>query len=184
MTEDRAQFNQSRELLIGIINAQPGISFGELEKITGLNDGTLRYHLGYLEKADLISSRKVGRMRLYHTFDISNRKTSIESRLTLDQKRILNLIKRNPGIGSSEILNNVNLSRKGLVNIIQKLRKVSLVFEVQNGNETGFEYVTRERMVEELQLELVERLLTGKNDQATFMRLKKWIEEHEIETES
>ncbi len=184
MTEEIIQYSRARELLIGFINGKPGISFGELKTISELNEGTLRYHLGYLEKADLISSRKVGRRRLYHTFDISNKNTSIESRLTLEQKRVLNLIKRKPGMGSREIRNSVNISRRGLANIIRKLREESLIFELQSGNGKAYEYVTRARMLEELQLELVEKLLKGKIDQATFMRMKKWIEEHETESGS
>ena len=64
-------------------------------------------------------------------------------------------------------------------NIIRKLKKEHLIWEVENGNGIGFEYITRERLVEEMLLDLVDKLLKGKIDQGTFMRIKTWLEERE-----
>ena len=171
--------NQTRDILVEYIRGKPGISFGELMSFSRMNEGTLRYHLRYLEKLDFISSKKVGRRRLYHACNISNKKTFEESRLTIDQMRVIKLIMRKPGIKPKEILDMVDLSRKGLLKIINKLKKDHMIFEVENGNGVGYEYITRERLVEELLLELVDKLLTGKIDQPTFMRMKKWIEERD-----
>ena len=167
--------HQTRELLLESIKERPGISFSRLMRALNLNEGTLRYHLRYLERKDLISSKKEGAKRVYFS-SLSSSAGVYKADLTRDQTRVLNVIRRNPGIGQKGILGYTELSRKGLKNIIQRLKKDHLIWELENGNGLGYEVITRKRLKEEMLIELAEKFLKDEIDQTTFLDLKEWID--------
>lgn len=169
--------HQTRELLLENIKDRPGISFSKLMRLLNINEGTLRYHLNYLERKELITSKKEGAKRLYFNSLSSAYGGEGRDDLTRDQTRVYNIIRKYPGIKPKEILDRSELSRKGLRNILQKLQNEHLIWEVENGNGAGYEIVTRKRLMEEMLLDLAEKFLKGDIDRPTFLHLKDWIEE-------
>jgi len=169
--------HHTREVLLKQIKERPGITFSKLMSLLDLNEGTLRYHLNYLEREERIRSKKEGVNRIFFT-SVSSPSTrpGIED-LRIDQKRVLNIIQRYPGIRSNDILGSTDLSRKVLITILNRLKRDHLIWEVENGNGIGYELITRERLLEEMLLDVVESFLRGKIDQSNFIRLKEWIEE-------
>jgi predicted transcriptional regulator len=174
MTE--ATEHETREILLEHIRDRPGIAFSRLMSLLDLNEGTLRYHLNYLERKELVVSKKEGVKRVYFTSHLSNIGPAWRADLTKDQNRVLCLIRKHPGIKPREILASTELSRNGLRNIIVKLKKEHMIWEVENGSGPGYELITRERLIEEMLLDLVDRFLNGEIDQSTFLHLKEWIE--------
>lgn len=168
----------TRERLLESIRDRPGVSFSKLMRALNLNEGTLRYHLHYLERRDLISSKKHGTKRVYFSSVSPSTRESI-SELTREQTRVLNVIRRYPGIGAKEILGCTDLSRKGLKQIILKLERDRLIWVTDNGKGPGYEVITRKRIKEEMLVELAERFLKDDIDQATFHHLRQWLEENE-----
>ena len=170
--------HRTRELLLEAIRDTPGVSFGRLMISLRLNEGTLRYHLSYLERKELVYSRKEGRRRVYFTSACPELSLDVERGLSREQRRVLNLIKESPGIGHHEILSYLNINRKDLKGIIRKLESEKLIWEVENGNGVCYEYITRERLVNEILLDLVERFLKGEIDQTTFLNIKRWLDDN------
>jgi hypothetical protein len=64
-----------------------------------------------------------------------------------------------------------------LITILKKFKRDHLIWEVENGKGIGYELITRERLLEEMLLDVVESFLKGEIDQSTFIRMKEWIEE-------
>lgn len=171
--------HRTRELLLERIKEVPGISFGNLMKSLDLNEGTLRYHLTYLERKELIYSRKSGRKRIYYTSVCPGFSMDIKRDLTKDQRRVLNLIRKSPGMSQNEILSSINIYKKDLKGIIEKLVGDHLIWEVENGNGICYEYITKEKLVNEIILDLVERFLKGEIEQTTFLKIKQWLDDNE-----
>lgn len=168
--------HRTRERLLESIKDRPGVSFSKLMRALNLNEGTLRYHLRYLERKDLISSKRLGTKRVYFSSASPTAMGTI-TELTREQTRVLNVIRKYPGIGSKDILRSTELSRKGLKQIILKLKREHLIWEIKNGNGLGYEVITRMRMKEEMLVDLAERFLKDEIDQSTFIHLKEWMEE-------
>ncbi|MDK2948287.1 MAG: hypothetical protein PWQ63_1447 [Methanolobus sp.] len=51
--------NSCREIVFNTIKFMPGISFSEIVRESGINRGTLRYHITIMEKEKLIESHKI-----------------------------------------------------------------------------------------------------------------------------
>ncbi|MDG6223989.1 MAG: ArsR family transcriptional regulator [Candidatus Thermoplasmatota archaeon] len=169
----------TRDRLIERIRDRPGLSFSDLMRAMNLNEGTLRYHLNYLEKRKIIRSRKEGVRRLYFATILSPTLYVQNTDLSREDKRVLTLIRHHPGIKPSDILSMFGLTHNDLNRIVHKLKRERFIWEVENGNGIGLEVITRKRLIEEIMLDIIERFLKGDIDQNTFMRLKSWIEEEE-----
>lgn len=177
MAEIAGTDHQTRDELLSYIMDRPGVSFSRLMNSLKLNEGTLRYHLNYLEKKELIRSRKEGRRRLYF-YSLSE--SSIEGGneiLGRYHKRVLTIIRRSPGIGFKDIMGSLDLAKKEVKSILKTLEREHLVWSVENRNGLGFEVVTREKLIKEMLYDLLERFLKGEIDQTTFLRLREWLEE-------
>lgn len=57
---------EARKRVFDAIKENPGIHMRGLERKTGIPMGTLRYHLRYLEKHDMISEKRSGRLVTYY----------------------------------------------------------------------------------------------------------------------
>ncbi|MBN1539172.1 MAG: hypothetical protein JW939_03435 [Candidatus Thermoplasmatota archaeon] len=170
--------HDTRELLLDRIRETPGISFGALMRSLELNEGTLRYHLTYLERKELIYSRKKGRRRVYFTSACPSLSSGVHRKLTREQRRVLNLIKESPGIDQGSLLSSMNIHKKDLRGIITKLQDEHLIWEIENGNGVSYEYITREKLVNEILLDLVERFLKGEIDRNAFLSIKRWLDDN------
>ena len=110
-------------LLTQILN-NPGIHHNELLRSCNLNKGQLQWHLDTLLKHSIIKKEKHGQYTIY--FPITSSREAIEafknqfskSKTTLE---VLNTVKNNPGINSTEISRILNLSRNSIKYHIDKL---------------------------------------------------------------
>ena len=94
------------------IKLNPGITFSEIKRSTGLKNGSTAYHLNRLEKERIINSVRDG---LFRRFYLSNIKISeVPTRLTQIQHRILGQIYENPGIEINELSKKLSISRQNL----------------------------------------------------------------------
>lgn len=124
-----------------------------------------------------MKSRKEGKRRLYFVTSVSIDKTG--KKLNLDQRRILNIIKENPGTNMNDLLNMSNVNKKGLRYIVNKLKDERLIWEVENGRGIGYEFITRDRLIQEIKFDLIEELLRGEIDEETFLKLVERLEKKE-----
>ena len=84
MDEDFSGMLDSRKRLLGIIRKKPGIHFRELQRQADMAFGEVEYHLGVLEKTDVITKA----IESYHT-----RYYPVDE-LTSDEKEIMGLLRQ------------------------------------------------------------------------------------------
>lgn len=116
--------NENRLNLITKILNNPGIHHNELLRRCNLNKGQLQWHLDTLLKHSIIKKEKHGQYVIY--FPITSSTEAIEafknqftkSKTTLE---VLNTVKNNPGVNSTEVSQILNLSRNSIKYHIDKL---------------------------------------------------------------
>jgi predicted transcriptional regulator len=156
----------------------PGVSYITLKNIYNLTAGTLRYHLEYLEKADRIMVDIENGKRCYypkrHEVALSGQVASnqVRSNLNKTQQKILNAIKKQPGITQKELIKKTKLSRIRISYNINKFIDLGFVKKSNNGKHVMYEYMTDELLRSEMLLRLTMRLLNKEIDEETFNKLK------------
>lgn len=123
-----------RGQIYGFIKTNPGVHYNQILRKVGVKNGTLSYHLGVLEKTELIQSRREGlKYRVFYPTGMSFPKSE-RFRLTALQIQIIDSLRRQPGITQKELARlleqkpqtiNYNmkvLDQANLVNIVKKGR--------------------------------------------------------------
>jgi predicted transcriptional regulator len=122
--------NENRLNILREILNNPGIHQNELLRQCDLNKGQLKWHLDVLLKHRIIKKEKFGQYLIY--FPITTSTESIEDFKNLLLKsetssKIYELIKKSPGISSSEISKKINLARNTVKYHIDKLSERNLI---------------------------------------------------------
>lgn len=134
-----------RGQIYGFIKTNPGVHYNQILRKVGVKNGTLSYHLGVLEKTELIQSRREGlKYRVFYPTGMNFPKAE-RFRLTDLQIRILDSIKSQPGLTQKEIARQLGqkpqtinynikvLDQAGLVSVLKEGRKTTC-FPVENGD--------------------------------------------------
>ena len=130
--------NENRLSIINQILRNPGIHHNELLRNCDLQKGQLQWHLNVLLKYNVIKKEKYRHFTIYFpittSFDANEYLENLitKSKTTLE---ILNIIKENPGVNSSEIARILSLSRNTIKYHIDKLSKEKLVKLTKKGRE-------------------------------------------------
>ena len=113
LQKDTLADDPTRQNLLRIIYAEPGANFTQLKKKLGLHNGTLAHHLHILENHKTITSHTSGRQRLFFPFGSESRINISNSLITnITQKKIITIVKDNPGITQSMISQQLKVSRQ------------------------------------------------------------------------
>jgi len=130
--------NENRLSIINQILRSPGIHHNELLRNCDLQKGQLQWHLDVLLKYNVIKKEKYGQFTIYFPITTSfDAKEYLENLITKSKttSEILNIIKENPGINSSEIARILSLSRNTIKYHIDKLSEEKLVKLTRKGRE-------------------------------------------------
>ena len=173
--------HDTQRLIVSYVTANPGISFPALEGMLGINRSTLRYHTDRLERAGLIHSRKesgqkcfyAGRMDVVATVSPGLNLNT----LTKEQRRVLRLVRDNPGISKKAIGRITRINKNTLTYTLRKLQDRNLIWKVREGRKTGYEYKSREVLRSEMFKLLLKKFVENEIDQDTFLRLKEELDE-------
>ena len=101
--------------------------------------------------------------------------------LNKNQKRILNMIKNEPGITRTQLLKRTRLNRKTLSYNVDRLIEQDRIWKVKTNNGVGYEYITKEKLQKEIYNRLLMKLLSDEIDEETFLRVKKKLEKMDTE---
>jgi len=179
---DLALKHETRRLIYNHIVAHPGVSFNTLKEVYDLTDGTLRYHLGYLKRAEKIQRSLEEGNRCYYpcsTGNVENRliKGNPEViKLSIAQEKMVTIIKQKPGINQKDLSRECNMNRFIVRNNLQQLMNFGIIKKVQVRNTVCYEYITDGHMHYEILKKLVIKLLNGEITEKQFLELKNKIE--------
>jgi len=137
-----------RGQIYGFIKTNPGVHYNQILRKVGVKNGTLSYHLGVLEKTELIQSRREGlKYRAFYPTGMNFPKAE-RFRLTDLQIQIIGSIRNQPGMTQKEIARllgqkpqtiNYNikvLDQAGLISVVKAGRKTTC-FPVSDADPSG-----------------------------------------------
>jgi predicted transcriptional regulator len=182
LSKDKALEHDTRRMIYQHIIAHPGVSYLVLKNVFNLSDGTLRYHLNYLVKAEKIKFGLEKGKRLYypHPDDEASREvfsSSIKNmNLNDTQEKLLITIKHYPGITQKELIQITKLKRFTIVNNINRLLKLNLIQKINSTKSVCYEYIPDEILRYEMLKNLVIKLIKKEIDVKTFLELKRRLE--------
>ena len=187
MSDDEVLRHRTRKLVFNYVSAHPGSSFGTIREVFDLTEGTLDYHLHYLERHGLMRSTSQGRQRLYYPVhaaapgELQVRLPEFDpASLTEVQQRILTIIRQKPGMSISELETVSGMNRRVLQYNIKVLRERMVVVKQGNGRSTRYESATQEKLNEELNRFVIMKFLKGEIDEETYLRLKGGVERERL----
>jgi len=174
--------HETRRMIYNHIVQYPGVTFAVLKNVFGLSDGTLRYHIDYLIRAGKIRNGIGGGRRAYFPASADDIITKIVDgkpttlRLNRVQAKIVNLIKKNPGINQEQLSKAANLNRNKLRKNISALMDQGIVKKRTLSNIVSYEYISNGEMQFEILKTMLKKLINGEIDEATFLEVKRQIE--------
>ena len=150
---DQNDLLENARRIYEFIEYNPGMHLREISRGLNIHISTLRYHLNYLEKNELIVSRKEENIRIFFIADkLSSMDKNITSLLQQKQFRdIILLIIISSGLTHSEICDKLSLKPPTLSKYINILETRCIVRHDKFGREKRY-YVIEERKVIELLL--------------------------------
>ncbi|WP_455392647.1 winged helix-turn-helix transcriptional regulator [[Eubacterium] cellulosolvens] len=173
--------HSTRKMIINHILTYPGVSFGTIKQVFNLTDGTLRYHLNYLESKNQIKSFLVGNNRCYYPvkemiFDSKSDSEIKVHNLSDNQERLLNTIKRYPGITQKELISSTGLKRITVGHNIKKLIDFGVVRKEQNGRNICYYFISNTELRDKIRRRLITKFLNNEIDEQTFLALKRKLD--------
>jgi len=125
-----------RGQIYGFIKTNPGVHYNQILRKVGVKNGTLSYHLGVLEKTELIQSRREGlKYRVFYPTGMSFPKSE-RFRLTALQIQIIDLLKKQPGITQKELACLLGQKPQTINYNMKVLDQANLVSVVRKGRGT------------------------------------------------
>jgi len=102
--------NDRCNLLVDVIEHNPGIQFREIMRTTGMKNGVLSYHLGKLEKGGIVQVQRGARQTRYYSLEVTADQSKILVALRRDTPRkiIYTLMINKEGLEFMEIVSNIS----------------------------------------------------------------------------
>ena len=125
-----------RGQIYGFIKTNPGVHYNQILRKVGVKNGTLSYHLGVLEKTELIQSRREGlKYRAFYPTGMNFPKAE-RFRLTDLQIQIIGSIRSQPGSTQKEIARLLGQKPQTINYNIKVLDQAGLISVVKAGRKT------------------------------------------------
>jgi len=125
-----------RGQIYGFIKTNPGVHYNQILRKVGVKNGTLSYHLGVLEKTELIQSRREGlKYRAFYPTGMNFPKAE-RFRLTDLQIQIIGSIRSQPGMTQKEIARLLGQKPQTINYNIKVLGQAGLISVVKTGRKT------------------------------------------------
>jgi len=170
----------TRSRLLDLIKREPGLSMMEIVNSLGLAEGTLRYHLKYMERKEMIQSERIDGRKRYFSPGTKHKKKlrreKLEIGLTGKQRRLLELIGNNPGIDQKRLCILSRFNRFVVSYHLDKFGKLGLVKKERSGRNVLYFKTDENELRRRIISAMVEDLSKGKMDEDRFLRLMEDLE--------
>ena len=128
--------NQNRQEVFNYIKDNPGCIGPDVSRATGMNKGTVRYHIQWLESEGKIVLKKIGKfMRLFKnssTYD--EREKLVAAHLHNDtSKAIIETLMDHPGSTNQEIADHIKVEKSLIYRYLQQLLKDGIASAEDDG---------------------------------------------------
>jgi len=128
--------NKNRSNILYQILHDPGIHHNELLRRCDLSKGQLQWHLDTLLRNNIILKRKSGQYSLY--FPVTTSLETIEKLNSPVLKsstamKILQIVRNNPGVRTSDIARQLNLARNSIKYHVDRLVNSDLIYSEKRG---------------------------------------------------
>jgi predicted transcriptional regulator len=154
----RLGLNYNRNSVLGFISENPGSTMSDIARLTGINLGTVRYHLLILGiNHRIVSSKADDKSIRYFTNagSYNNEEQFIISLMRRDSMRkLLGLLVRNPGLTNIELSRELNIQESAVSRYMKELQEKGVVErgnakELQDGR---FSYSIKNEYKEKVEL--------------------------------
>jgi predicted transcriptional regulator len=116
------------QLIMRLIEREPGIRYRELLRLTGLVNGVLSYHLSVLEKSGVIRVDRQSRMTRYYPVNISEKESHMLGYVRHEPMRqIITFILQNDLSTFNEIVDYTKKAPSTISSHLKRLREASIV---------------------------------------------------------
>jgi len=129
-------FNRNRQRILETIIANPGVKFHGLERLTGMKEGTLKYHLLKLGIKRKIVSINLGTSMRY--FENNGRYTTVEKKVFLHlqnptTRRILEILAAKPEVSRKDIAASLGIAGPSISWHTKRLAGDGIISTSKNG---------------------------------------------------
>ena len=155
-----------RSSIADYIRLHPGASFNNIRTIFELADGTLRYHLRYLEKRGQIETKPFKRS-YFPTAALRERE------LSRTQQQLVHLIKEHPGMTQKELAWRTGSNRFTVRGNVAALVARELVTRIRLGREVHHFYRDPDELRRTRLLRLAALFLLDKIDEETYWEIRR-----------
>ena len=178
---ENALDHKTRKMIYNHIIAHPGVSYGIIKRTYDLTNGTLRYHLNYLERRNEIRSCFEERIKCYYPveniiFNIRDDSELDTHQLNDTQELLLDIIQAHPGITQKEIVIKTDIKRFSVSTQLKRLIDFGVVRKQNDGRNTRYHYITDTELHKKVIKRLIMKLLNHEIDEQTFLMLKRKLD--------
>jgi len=140
LTRKNSLDHPTRNKIAGYIRSHPGCHFGSIMRASGINRGTLSYHLGQLAALGLVHEVRVRGMTRY--FMQGCPRSALEENLLIHRNnsvrcRILDMLEQAPAVTRTELKKSLGISGPALWYHMQLLIRDGIVREIQTPEQIG-----------------------------------------------
>lgn len=130
------RYNEKRQKIFDCITANPGVKFNALERLTGIKEGTLKYHLLILGAKRRIVSFGTGRSVRY--FENNGRYSELEKMVFLHlqdptTRRILEILATSPEVSRKDIAGIMGITGPSISWHTKRLSGDGIITTTRNG---------------------------------------------------
>ncbi|MEO9295004.1 MAG: ArsR family transcriptional regulator [Nitrososphaera sp.] len=116
------------ELLLKLIDAEPGVRYRELLRRTGLVNGVLTYHLSALEKASVIKVDRQSRITRYYPVNVPDHESQVLGFVRHEPAReIISFILQQDMCTFNELVDHVKKAPSTVSSHLKRLKDAGLV---------------------------------------------------------
>lgn len=128
--EEKLKDNDTRWRIMGYIMDSPGSNYTKIKNALNLPNGTLAYHLRFLEKKEKINSKNEGKLKKFYPASMKVPRSKMDN-LNKTQKNILTQIEEKPGMTQSQFAKKLGIDRSNASKNLKGLEEEELIRSVR-----------------------------------------------------